>query len=105
MTRIAIDMDEVMADTGMRLIELCNEHCQDEEPITPESLRGNKIYDVRPNFTEQLFVHLMIRHFSVISLSLKTARESLSDCTKSMKCLLRQPQWKSLHPLMRNTNG
>ncbi|WP_133581595.1 5' nucleotidase, NT5C type [Aureibacillus halotolerans] len=61
--RIAIDMDEVMADTGVRLMDLCNEFCNEEEPLTVTTLRGKRLAEIRPAFAEAIHTHLADTQF------------------------------------------
>ena len=56
MKRIAIDMDEVMADFNSKHLSLYNQDHNDQ--VTLEDLRNGRLADLRPHLAQQIIDYL-----------------------------------------------
>lgn len=103
MARIAVDMDEVIADFNAKFIPALN--ARFNKQLTLAHLHGTKAEQVFPELAQKIKDMIGEADFSLIYLLCKTAKKYWRKWLTSMKFLLQRLQWNFLYHSMPNFIG
>ncbi len=103
MKRIAIDMDEVMADTAIDHLELFNREYG--EHVTLEELEGTTLAGIRPLLRNEIESYFASGQFFRGLKVIPGSQDVIRELQEHYEVLLQQQPWKFRLPSAQNMNG